>query len=162
VEEFGPFQIAIQDERLGIVGGVESKDGNKEKEQELKCRGNSVGDEIGNALKDFASNDNSVNDGTKTFFREDNVGSSAGSISCTGDGNSNIGALEGRGICIEKSKEKGRYEITTLDDIFRFGTTTKTYHSHHLQSWQQCSPSHGDIQRLGTCVRGIPEQIHRR
>jgi hypothetical protein len=63
-------------------------------------------------LKDFASNYNSVNDGTKTFFREDNVGSSAGSISCAGDGNSNIGTFERRSIWITKSEEKRECEIT--------------------------------------------------
>jgi hypothetical protein len=63
-------------------------------------------------LKDFASNDNSVNDGTEAFFREDNIGSSTGGISCAGDGNSNVGTLEGRGICRTKSEEKEKCETS--------------------------------------------------
>src|SRR5690606_23593146 len=87
-----------EDDQGDVQAAVE--DGNPETQVELEVdRQSDTVDDVGvRTVEDLAGSLKSINDGTETGGKEHDIGSRAGSIRCTLDGNTSIGLLERRSV----------------------------------------------------------------
>jgi hypothetical protein len=105
-----------EDDQFEVQRGV--KDGNPKTEENLKMEGqrNTVHDVGVHAVENLAGGLKSVDDGTETGGKEDNIGSGTGSIGSTLNGNTGIGLLEG-GSIVDTVTSHGNEVATLLENL---------------------------------------------
>ncbi len=108
-----------EDNKLDVQAAVE--DGNPETKVDLEMdrQGDTVDDVGVHAVENLAGGLEGIDDGTETRGKEDDIGSRAGSVGSTLDGNTGIGLLQGRRIVdtVTGHGNKVTTLLKNLDDV---------------------------------------------
>ncbi|GKT86554.1 LOW QUALITY PROTEIN: hypothetical protein Ct61P_04404 [Colletotrichum tofieldiae] len=105
-----------EDDKLNVQGTVENGDPQAKVDLQVDGEGDTVDDVGVHAVENLAGSLQGVNDGTKTGGKEDNVGSGAGGVRGTLDGDASVGLLQGGGI-VDTVTSHGNEVATLLENL---------------------------------------------
>lgn len=105
-----------EDDQLNVQGTVEDGDPETKEDLHVQRQGDTVDDVGVHAVEDLARSLESVNDGTETGGKENDIGGGTGSIGSTLDSNTSIGLLQG-GSIVDTVTSHGNEVATLLENL---------------------------------------------
>ncbi|KAF3060281.1 hypothetical protein CFAM422_011359 [Trichoderma lentiforme] len=105
-----------EDDQLNVQGTVEDGDPETKEDLHVQRQGDTVDDVGVHAVEDLARGLESVNDGTETGGKENDIGGGTGSIGSTLDSNTSIGLLQG-GSIVDTVTSHGNEVATLLENL---------------------------------------------